>query len=145
MRVLMDAVPAGAARFLVAGGLASLFNWLVRFPLSLLLPFELAVGVAYAFGMGIGFALYRSWVFPGSALPLRVQAARFIAVNAAGLAIVMLSAKGFLVFLGSGGLLPVSRAEALAHAAAIVLGAVVNFLGHRTLTFARRGGRDIAR
>ena len=138
VRGLIHAVPAGAPRFLVAGGLASLLNWLVRFPLSLVLPFELAVGVAYAIGMGVGFALYRSWVFPGSALPFRVQLGRFIAVNAAGLATVMVGARVLVLAFDSSGLLPVSPAEALAHAMAIVLGAAVNFVGHRALTFARR-------
>lgn len=136
-RSLLRAIPEGAPRFLVAGGLASLFNWLVRFPLSDILPFELAVGVAYAFGMGVGFALYRSWVFPGSTLPLPTQASRFIAVNTAGVGVVMISAKLLVVAVESSALLPISTAEGVAHAFAIVLGAVLNFLGHRALTFAR--------
>ena len=36
-------VPAESLRFLLAGGLATLVNWLIRFPLSLILPFDAAV------------------------------------------------------------------------------------------------------
>lgn len=135
---LAELLPAGAPRFLVAGGLASLVNWLVRFPLSLVLPFGTAVGAAYAVGMLVGFVLYRSWVFPGSTLPLAAQIGRFVLVNAAGLAVVVMGAKGLVAVLMTGGL-PGGPAEAAAHAGAIVLGALVNFAGHRALTFARRG------
>ncbi len=132
-------VPEGAARFLVAGGLSSLVNWLVRFPLSAVIPFMGAVALAYAFGMAVGFMLYRSWVFPGSTLPLGTQAVRFLAVNALGLATVLVSARLFVPMLGLGGPLSLAHAEALGHGAAIATGAVVNFIGHRAVTFARRG------
>ncbi len=135
---LAQALPAGAPRFLVAGGLASSVNWLVRFPLSLVLPFGLAVAAAYAAGMLVGFVLYRSWVFPGSTLPLAAQVGRFLLVNAAGLAAVVIGAKGLVAALLSTGRVPHGAAEASAHAGAIVLGALVNFAGHRALTFARR-------
>ncbi len=131
-------MPDGAARFLVAGGLSSLVNWLVRFPLSVVMPFMAAVALAYAVGMVIGFKLYRSWVFPGSTLSIGAQAVRFVAVNALGLATVVVSARLFVLVLSLGDLLSVGHAEALAHGAAIVTGAVVNFIGHRAVTFARR-------
>lgn len=131
-------VPDGAARFLVAGGLSSLLNWLVRFPLSLAMPFDLAVSLAYAIGMILGFVLYRSWVFPGSTLPLGTQLMRFVAVNVLGFALVVVCAKLFVALLSIGGLMSLGEAEAAGHAFAIVTGAVVNFIGHRTVTFARR-------
>lgn len=133
-----EAVPADAARFLLAGGLASLVNWLARFPLSLVLPFDLAVGTAYVVGMALGFWLYRAWVFPGSALPLSTQLGRFIAVNALGLAVVLIGARLLVEAIDASGFAPVGVVEAAAHGAAIMLGAAVNFLGHRALTFARR-------
>ena len=132
-------VPEGAARFLVAGGLSSLVNWLVRFPLSTMMPFLGAVALAYAVGMAAGFMLYRSWVFPGSTLPFGTQAIRFVAINTLGLGTVLLAARLFVPVLGLGDLLSLAHAEALGHGAAIATGAVVNFIGHRAVTFARRG------
>lgn len=138
-RLPVDApLRASAIRFLLAGGLSSLVNWLARFPLSAVLPFDVAVGAAYVVGMAIGFWLYRAWVFPGSRLPIRSQLVRFVAVNAAGFAVVVLSANLFLAALVGAGLAVPQLGEALAHGFAIVAGAVVNFLGHRALTFARR-------
>ena len=139
---LERAGPGGPARFLVAGGLASGLNWLVRFPLSAVLPFVPSVALAYALGMSVGFVLYRSWVFPGSTLPLGQQLMRFVFVNLGGLAAVVLGAKAVLAALSCTGFAAVGPAEAVAHALAIVLGALVNFAGHRALTFARRPGRS---
>ena len=138
LAALAARVPAGAPRFLLAGGIASLLNWLVRFPLSAVLPFEAAVALAYGAGMVVGFALYRSWVFPGSRLPLGAQLGRFLGVNAAGLGVVILAAAALVPVFAWRGFLPAPAAEGLAHGLAIVLGAVVNFAGHRALTFARR-------
>ncbi len=134
---LADRVPAGACRFLVAGGLSSVVNWLVRFPLSAGLPYGAAVALAYGVGMVAGFGLYRTWVFPGSSLPLRAQILRFVLVNGAGLSTVVAAAQIFAGVIGSTGLLAVPTAEAVSHGLAIVIGAIVNFVGHRALTFAR--------
>ena len=134
---LAERVPQGACRFLVAGGIASLINWLVRFPLSLALPYGPAVAVAYGVGMVAGFGLYRSWVFPGSSLPLGAQILRFILVNAAGLTAVVTGSHGLVALIAGTGLAGLPIAEAVGHGGAIVLGAVVNFLGHRAVTFTR--------
>lgn len=134
---LADRVPPGACRFLVAGGIASLINWLVRFPLSLALPYGAAVAVAYGVGMVASFGLYRSWVFPGSPLPLGTQILRFVMVNAAGLTAVVTGAHCLVALIAGTGLVGLPVAEAAGHGGAIVLGAVVNFVGHRAITFAR--------
>ena len=129
-------VPEGIPRFLLAGGGISAVNWLARFPLSIVLPFWLAVGVAYAVGMALGFELYRRWVFPGSTLPLGKQIPRFIGVNLAGMTTVIGGAAALVVLLRPT-MLPPAVVEGLAHATAIIAGAVVNYLGHRAVTFAR--------
>lgn len=143
LSALARQVPEGAPRFLVAGGLASLVNWLARFPLSLVMPFQMAVGLAYGIGMILGFALYRSWVFPGSALRLVSQILRFAAVNAAGLLTVVAGSSLLVAVIGRSGLMPLSAAEGVAHATAIVLSAAINFIGHRTTSFARRGSLGV--
>ncbi|WP_332718907.1 GtrA family protein [Pelagibacterium mangrovi] len=121
-------------RFLLLGGLAAAINWLVRFPLSMLMPFPAAVFVAYLIGMSAGFTLYRTYVFPNSAQPVAVQAGLFLTVNAVGAVVVMGVSIGLLDHLlpliGSW-LLP----EAIAHGTGIAVGAVVNFLGHKYLSF----------
>ena len=121
-------------RFLLLGGLAAAINWLVRFPLSLAMPFPAAVFVAYLIGMTAGFTLYRAYVFPGSPLPVGLQVTLFLAVNAAGAAIVLGVSLGLLH-----GLFPALgmtfQPEAIAHGLGIGVGAAANFLGHKYLTF----------
>ena len=122
------------ARVRLLGGLAAAINWLVRFPLSLLMPFPAAVFVASLIGMGAGFTLYRAFVFPNSTLPMPVQAGLFLAVNAAGAAVVMAVSLALLdrvlPFVGWT-FLP----EAVAHGTGIAVGAAANFVGHKYLSF----------
>jgi putative flippase GtrA len=133
--LLQRRLPTESLRFLVAGGFAALANWLVRFPLSTVLPFDAAVAVAYIIGMCIGFVLYRHWVFPRTTVSLSIQILRFIAVNLVGAVVVITVAPQFASLIANGGLSqPVS--QALGHAAAIALGAVVNYFGHKLITFA---------
>lgn len=121
-------------RFLLLGGLAAAINWLVRFPLSLVLPFPAAVLVAYMIGMSAGFTLYRAYVFPRSPLPVATQVMLFLAVNAAGAVVVMGVSLALLDHV-----LPMLGwsfyPEAIAHGLGIGIGAVANFLGHKHLTF----------
>ncbi|WP_246018369.1 GtrA family protein [Pelagibacterium montanilacus] len=121
-------------RFLLLGGLAAAINWVARFPLSMAMPFPAAVFVAYMIGMSAGFVLYRRYVFPGSHLPIGTQIGLFLGVNAVGAVVVMGCALALLH-----GVLPAigwtSYPEAIAHGLAIGIGAVVNFIGHKFLTF----------
>lgn len=121
-------------RFLVLGGLAAAINWIVRFPLSLFMPFPAAVFFAYLIGMSAGFSLYRAFVFPNSTVPVTQQIALFLGVNAAGAVIVLAVSIALLqhVMPAIGWtLLP----EAVAHGLGIGIGAVANFVGHKYLSF----------
>ena len=136
-------IPAAAAlselpqgcRFLLAGGFAAGVNWLVRFPLSLVLPYGAAVILAGAVGMTVGFVMYRYYVFPASSRSAAQQVRGFVAVNLVGMAVVAVVA----VMLKDG-LFPLIglrfASEAIAHAVGIGVGAVANFVGHRNVTFA---------
>lgn len=126
------------ARFLLLGGLAAAINWLVRFPLSALLPIGWAVFVAYLIGMSAGFHLYRTYVFPGSTRPVLQQTLIFLAVNAVG-AMVVLGLTYLFLELQAGFGFPLFVKEGLAHGFAIGIGAVVNFIGHKSLTFSLKG------
>jgi energy-coupling factor transport system substrate-specific component len=129
-------------RFLALGGLAAAINWLVRFPLSTVLPFGAAVVVAYLIGMSAGFYLYRTYVFPGSDQSIVQQSLFFLLVNFVG-AIVVLGLTFTFIGLQSSFAYSLSVKEAVAHGIAIGFGAAVNFLGHKTLTF-RLATRTIA-
>ena len=129
----MQSLPQ-VARFLLLGGFAAAVNWLVRFPLSAVMSFEAAVLVAYAIGMSVGFTLYRTYVFPGSDRKLVEQTITFLAVNVAGAVVVMATAAALLALMQAPDW-PDYIKEGLAHGFAIGVGAVVNFLGHKLLTF----------
>jgi len=126
-------------RFGVAGSTASAINWLVRLLVSLVVPFPIALVIGAATGLAVGFVLYRNWVFPGSTLRLPLQSFRFLAVNAVSACVVVGMALAIASLLVR---LPVStlNQQNLAHAIAIGFGAIINFVGHRWLTFERRAG-----
>ena len=122
------------ARFLVAGGLAALLNWLVRFPLNLAMPYAAAVVLATVIGMVFGFLLYRAWVFPGSQRDTLVQIRDFVLVNLVGIAVtvsIAVALRHALLAID----VEAELAAAFAHAAGIGAGAVANYLGHRDVTF----------
>lgn len=122
-------------RFLLAGGGASLVNWLARFGFSEFLPFAASVVAAYLMGMVVGFVLYRNWVFIDTVRPVSQQVVPFVAVNLFGLGAVALSAVGFAHSLRLTGLVDGHLAEGIGHLAAIAVGAVANYAGHRAITF----------
>ena len=122
------------ARFLLLGGTAAAINWLVRFPLALVLPGEVAILVAYFIGMSAGFLLYRAYVFPGSVDSLPRQVAVFLAVNLVGAVVVLAITQALLAWIAVD-LAPTTIREGFAHGVAIGIGAVVNFFGHKLLTF----------
>jgi energy-coupling factor transport system substrate-specific component len=131
-------------RFLMLGGLAAAINWAVRFPLSLVMPFPAAVLVAYFIGMSAGFTLYRAYVFPGSDRPLHEQVLAFLGVNLVGAVVVMAIANGLLLILAPTDW-PLAIREGLAHGFAIGVGAVVNFFGHKLLTFRNKRAAALER
>lgn len=126
-------------RFLLAGGLAAAINWSARFPLASTMGFLPAVAAATAIGMGFGFVTYRLLVFPGSPRRVSRQLRDFVLVNAASLLVVVAAAALFRRLLLPLG--PEAAVEPAAHALAIAAGAVVNYLGHSSITFRRRRTR----
>jgi putative flippase GtrA len=122
-------------RFLIAGGSAALLNWLVRFPLSQVMPYPAAVLAALGVGMAYGFFIYRHWAFvsPGTR-SLLAETRDFLLVNAAGAAVTLVVAVGADWSL-SRLLVPHGISQAGAHALGIAVGALVNYLGHKHITF----------
>jgi energy-coupling factor transport system substrate-specific component len=132
-----DALARPEARFLVAGSVASLVNWLARFPLELAMPFAAAVLGAMVIGMVCGFLLYDRWVFPGSVRPLFRKIRDFVAVNIASQAVMFVVSVGVreLLLLGDWS---VTLAGAAAHLIGIATGAFFSYFGHRSITFRAR-------
>ena len=124
------------ARFLLAGGSAALITWLLRFPLSYLLPFAGAVAVANVIGMVFGFVTYRRFVFPGSSRLVSQQLSDFVIVNLLSTVVVVVVSIIFAnrIFPAVGFTWEV---EAISHMFGIAAGAVSNYLGHRRFSFAR--------
>jgi putative flippase GtrA len=137
LKAARDALARPEARFLVAGTIASLVNWLARFPLERAMPFAAAVLVAMVVGMVCGFLLYDRWVFSGSPRPLISKIRDFVAVNIASQVVM------FVVSLGARELLLLADwgptiAGAAAHLFGIGCGALLSFFGHRSITFGAR-------
>ncbi len=132
-----NALAQPEARFLVAGSVASLVNWLARFPFELVMPFAAAVLAAMVVGMVCGFLLYDRWVFPGATRPLSSKIRDFIAVNVASQAVMFVVSVGvreLLLFADWSSTI----AGAAAHLVGIACGALLSYFGHRSITF---GGR----
>lgn len=122
-------------RFLLAGGSAALINWLARFPLNLIFPYPIAVVGALAIGMTYGFVIYRQWAFGSTGQrSILLEVRDFLAVNAAGGAVTVVCTVAANPALNALGFSP-AVAEGAAHATGIGLGAIVNYIGHKTFTF----------
>jgi putative flippase GtrA len=121
-------------RFLLAGGVAALVNWLSRFAINLVMSYAAAIVAAFAVGMTVGFVLNKRFVFPYSRRPVAAEASFFVLFNLAAFPIVWVIA--FL--LGERllpGLLPQQLALALGHGCAVAVPALVNFVLHKFITF----------
>lgn len=124
-------------RYILAGGFAALVAWLVRFPLSIVMPFSAAVAAATAIGMVIGFFSYKHLVFPRSERPVVDQIRDFIVVNLASMAVVTGVATLFAeAVLPQFGMLTHIE-QGLAHAIGVAAGAVSNYFGHKSISFRR--------
>ncbi|HEV7693297.1 MAG TPA: GtrA family protein [Hyphomonadaceae bacterium] len=75
------------AAFVATGSLAAATNLIARYLLDFVMPFELAVVLAYMAGMLVAFVLFQRMIFGHPGTPLRRRIIRFCQVNALGLAI----------------------------------------------------------
>ena len=74
------------ARFIAVGGVAALANLVSRYFLDIVMPFEVAVVLAYGVGMVVGFFLFRSTLFRDHTIS-RALVLRFVWVNFFGAAL----------------------------------------------------------
>lgn len=125
--------------FLVVSGFAAAVNFASRFAFDVVVPYAVAIVLAYGVGMATAFALNRRFVFTDAGRPLHHQAGWFVAVNVAAvlqtLAVSLLMARWVLPAIGW-----TWEPEAVAHAVGIAVPAVTSYFGHRHLSFAPERG-----
>ncbi len=123
-------------RFLAVGGFAALVNIATRIAFDWLMPYEMAIVLAYVTGLAIAFLLNRRHVFPDAGDGRGAQLLRFTLVNLVALAQVWAVSVGLLHFV-----LPrlgfVSYAETVAHVIGVASPVLTSYLGHKHFTFRR--------
>jgi putative flippase GtrA len=123
-------------RFLTTGGIAAAVNLASRYALNTVLHFEVAVGLAYLFGMATAFVLARRFVFAPSSSSVATECRRFAIVNAFALALVWSISVSLARYV-----FPTMgfqwHADDVAHFIGVSAPAVTSYFGHRVYTFAR--------
>ena len=121
-------------RFVVTGGLAAAVNISSRVLLSMVVSFEIAVAVAFLFGMVTAYVLARKYVFKGSGQTVRSEFVRFAAVNLVSLVQVWLISIGLANWL-----FPATgftwHAEFIAHTVGVISPIATSYFGHKLFTF----------
>ncbi|MDB5582213.1 MAG: hypothetical protein JWR80_7389 [Bradyrhizobium sp.] len=122
------------ARFLLVGGSAAVLNIVSRVLFSYVVPFEIAVVLAFPIGMTFAFLMSRLFVFEPSERSIMHQYGRFFLVNLAALAQVWLFSVGLTYWI-----FPAIRwtfhAELVAHTIAVGSPVVTSYYAHRFFTF----------
>ena len=126
--------------FLVAGGLAALVNILSRIAFNWIMPYEVAIVVAYLCGMTAAYLLNKRFVFEASGRSVTSEYARFALVNLLAVAQVWIVSVGLarLVFPAIGF---TWHADTVAHVIGVIVPVFTSYLGHRHFSFAKTEGR----
>ena len=110
-------------------------NVLSRIVFDLVVPYEVAVLVAYGVGMTTAFFLAKLFVFSGTGRSLHVEYGRFALVNVAALVQVfvvsVMLAKGIFPAIGLSW-----NAELIAHVIGVLSPVLVSYQGHKRFSFA---------
>jgi putative flippase GtrA len=124
--------------FVLAGGTAALVNILSRIALNWVMPYEVAIIVAYLCGMTTAYLLNRYFVFAASGRGVASEYTRFALVNLAAVAQVWIVSVGLarLVFPAIGF---TWHAETVAHVIGVAIPVFTSYLGHKHFSFAAKG------
>jgi putative flippase GtrA len=121
--------------FLLAGGTAAGVNILSRIVFNLVMPYEIAIVVAYLCGMTTAYLLNKTFVFVPSGRRPSSEYVRFTLVNLAAVAQVWIVSVGLARFL-----FPLVgftwHAETVAHVIGVMAPAYTSYLGHKYFSFA---------
>jgi putative flippase GtrA len=126
-------------RFLIAGGVALLANWLSRFVFGWYVGFGWSIVLAYLVGIVVAFTLNKIFVFPHGDRSLNSELFLFFLINIGAFPVVWIAAYilGDWIFVRW---IPERLALALGHGIAITFPALINFVLHKFVTF--REARD---
>jgi putative flippase GtrA len=130
--------PAGHRQFiafLVAGGIAALVNIVSRIPLNWVMPYEVAILVAYVCGMTVAYLLNRNFVFAASGRGVTSEYTRFALVNLVAVAQVWIVSVGLAryIFPAIGFMW---HDDTVAHVIGVLVPVFTSYLGHRHFSFA---------
>lgn len=128
-------------RFIVTGGIAAGVNIGSRVLLSLYMSFEIAVVVAYLFGMTTAYILARLFVFESSGQAVHHEYMRFALVNMVALAQVWLISVGLANWL-----FPLIgftwHPDLVAHMIGVTSPVFTSYYGHKLFTFKRTASKS---
>ena len=124
--------------FVLASGTAALVNILSRIALNWVMPYEVAIIVAYLCGMTTAYLLNRYFVFAASGRGVASEYTRFALVNLAAVAQVWIVSVGLarLAFPAIGF---TWHAETVAHVIGVAIPVFTSYLGHKHFSFAAKG------
>lgn len=123
-------------RFVLAGGIAAVLNWVAGRVLAPIFGLDAAVVMGYCVGMITAFLLNRAYVFEKSGRPAGQEFFRFALVNAVSVVIVW-AVTSLLARVIFPSLAFRWNSEAIAHAIGILSPIIPSFLMHRAFSFAR--------
>jgi putative flippase GtrA len=123
--------------FLLAGGIAAGVNILSRIALNYVMPYEVAIVVAYLAGMTTAYLLNKFFVFESSGRGAASEYLRFALVNLAAVAQVWIVSVGLARFV-----FPAIgfswHAETVAHVVGVAVPVFTSYLGHKHFSFAAK-------
>lgn len=120
--------------FLVIGGLAALVNLVGRIVFNLMVDYQVAIVLAYPFGMAVAFLLNRHFVFKADAHPAIGQMVRFALVNVLSLVQIWIVSVG-LVEWAFPAIGFVWHAETVGHAIGLGSPALTSYFAHKHFSF----------
>ena len=121
-------------RFLYAGGIAAIVNFLSRIFFNLWFDFSTSVYLAFAVGLVTAFFFKKQFVFTEGKQPIMHSIGYFILVNIIGLlqtlAITMACFYYALPYLGI-----VKMTHEISHALGLIAPIITSYIGHKKLSF----------
>ena len=126
------------ALFVLAGGAAALINILSRIALNWIMPYEVAIVVAYLCGMTAAYLFNKHFVFAASGRGVASEYVRFALVNLVAIAQVWVVSVGLARFI-----FPavgfVWHADTVAHVVGVAVPVFTSYVGHKHFSFAAKG------
>ena len=122
------------SRFLIAGGIAALANFLSRIGLNFVINYRLAVFLAYLIGMVVAYNLMKNYVFTRDEYAHKFQIGAFVGVNLLAVAQVWIISVALVEYLFPWLSFDLFAPE-VAHLIGLSVPIVTSYLAHKHFTF----------